>query len=138
MKKLVFVLISALIIIVGCAPISYVEINREKITVELAESLEEKKKGLMYREELCDSCGMLFVYEEENKLSFWMKNTLIPLDMIFINSDLEVVDVLHAEPCTADPCKHYIPRENAQYVLEANANKFDESIIGQKIRFFLE
>ncbi|MEM4263449.1 MAG: DUF192 domain-containing protein [Candidatus Woesearchaeota archaeon] len=119
MKKLLPVLLLALI--VSCASAPYVKIGDTKVTVELAITPEEKAKGLMYREYLAEDRGMLFVFEEEKAPSFWMKNTLIPLDMIFINSENKIVDILLAEPCKKDPCRSYTPKADAKYVLEVNA-----------------
>ncbi|MEK6882410.1 MAG: DUF192 domain-containing protein, partial [Nanoarchaeota archaeon] len=114
----------------GC---NYVYIGGEKISIELADTPEEMNRGLMGRETLCDSCGMLFIFQEEDYFSFWMKNTLIPLDMVFINSNMTIIDVLHATPCEKEPCQIYTPKEKAQYVLETNGGKFDYRIIGEKV-----
>ena len=135
MKYLVILIVFliATIFLIGCTTQVYVEIDGETIEVEVVDTPLERREGLMHRESLCISCGMLFIMDEEAKHSFWMKNTLIPLDMVFIKSDSVIVDVLHAEPCLADPCRHYTPREKAQYVLETNVNKFDESDIGKKV-----
>ncbi|MBW2991435.1 DUF192 domain-containing protein [Candidatus Woesearchaeota archaeon] len=116
---------------------NHVDINGQRIFVEIPKTSEEMMKGLMFRQELCDNCGMLFIFEHEDFHGFWMKNTLIPLDMVFINTNLYVVDVLHAAPCTEDPCRSYVPGEKALYVLEVNPGKFDESIIGEKINIVI-
>ena len=76
---------------------------------------------------------MIFVFEQDLMHSFWMKNTLIPLDMVFIDSNSVVVDVLHADPCESEPCEHFRPQKEAKYVLEVNKNTFDENLIGQKV-----
>ncbi|MBW3013234.1 DUF192 domain-containing protein [Candidatus Woesearchaeota archaeon] len=131
---LLIVLLTATIFLIGCTTKAYVEIDGELIEVEIVDTPLERKEGLMHRESLCISCGMLFIMDKEAKHSFWMKNTLIPLDMVFINSDLVIVDVLHAEPCKEDPCVHYTPKEDALYVLETNVMKFDESLIGKKVK----
>lgn len=110
----------------------YVEIVGEKIKIETAKTSAEKQKGLMFRESLCDNCGMLFVFEEEERHSFWMKNTLIPLDIIFINAKLNVVDIKRAIPCEEYPCQLYTSKEKALYVLETNAYKFNEDIVDKK------
>ena len=114
--------------------LSYIEINNKKIIIEIADSSKERYSGLMFRESLCLDCGMLFVFEEENFHNFWMKNTLIPLDIIFINSDLKIVDILSAMPCIEDPCEYYTSKEKAVYVLEVNQNIFNKDIIGKNIK----
>ena len=75
--------------------------------VEIADTDEKRERGLMFREELCSDCGMLFVYDEEIKSKFWMKNTLIPLDIIWLDSDLNVVHVANAVPCVTEECELY-------------------------------
>jgi len=90
--------------------------------VEIASTYEERSKGLMFRESLKENQGMLFIFKEENIYSFWMKNTLIPLDIIWINKDKEVIHIETAQPCESDPCPSYSPPVLSLYVLELNAN----------------
>lgn len=89
------------------------------INAELAETGEERSQGLMFREHLEE--GMLFVFETESIHSFWMKNTLIPLDMIWIGKNKQVVHLEHAVLCTTENCGLYTPSAPALYVLETNA-----------------
>ncbi len=89
------------------------------VNAELAQTREERSQGLMHREHL--EGGMLFVFESEGTHSFWMKNTLIPLDMIWIGKDMRVVHIEHAVPCTTESCRSYTPSAPALYVLETNA-----------------
>ena len=95
--------------------------NLIKINAEIADDSEERKNGLMFREKLEENSGMLFIFENEESQTFWMKNTLIPLDIIFIGSGFEIVDIKNAEPCRKDPCKLYASSGPAKYVLEVNA-----------------
>jgi uncharacterized membrane protein (UPF0127 family) len=112
---------------------NHVEIGEERINVELARTPAEMQQGLMFRKSLCDDCGMLFVFESEGFHSFWMKNTLIPLDMLFIDANLTVVDVIHAVPCEQDPCQIYAPKGKALYVLEVNGGRFDERLVWESV-----
>ena len=91
------------------------------VLVEVSDSPDERSKGLMFRDALPGNNGMLFVFDEESIHGFWMKNTLIPLDGIWINSQGKVVDVITMLPCENDPCKVYTPVESSLYVLEVNA-----------------
>tara|TARA_Y100000310_G_scaffold280512_1_gene300308 strand:- start:4369 stop:4818 length:450 start_codon:yes stop_codon:yes gene_type:complete len=90
------------------------------VFVEIADTLEERALGLMHRDALEENKGMFFIFEREDMHSFWMKNTYIPLDIIFISEDLRVVDIIQAELCKKSPCKNYTPKEKALYVLEVN------------------
>lgn len=89
--------------------------------VEVAKTPQERQQGLMYRESMFELSGMLFVFESSDIHNFWMKNTLIPLDMVWIDKDLRVVRVLTAEPCKENPCKIYMPEVESLYTLEINA-----------------
>lgn len=115
MKRLLLILF----ILAACAPQhSFVTINKETIPVELATTASQQETGLMYRTSL--SGGMLFIFDKEQPLSFWMKNTLIPLDMVFIDNNYEIVKIHHAIPCVTNYCDLY--SADAHYVLEVNEN----------------
>jgi uncharacterized membrane protein (UPF0127 family) len=87
-----------------------------RVVVELAKSEPERTRGLMHRTSLAAGHGMLFLFERPSRLKFWMKNTYIPLDMIFIDEQRRVVAVEeNAEPLTLEPRG---PDRDAQFVLE--------------------
>ena len=89
------------------------------VTAELAVTDAERARGLMFRERILPDQGMLFVFEEEAEHSFWMKNTLIPLDMLWLDRDRRIIHVEpDVPPCRADPCPSYGPRRPASFVLE--------------------
>jgi len=106
--------------------------------VELAVKPSEQRRGLMFGERLDLDKGMLFVFKEEKEHSFWMKNTLIPLDIIWINSNKEVVFIgENIFPCSEDPCSVIRPGRDAKYVLEINGGMARQIglILGDKIDF---
>lgn len=112
----------------GCvAGNSYVELKGERFLVEVADDREEQALGLMYRDELPDDQGMLFIFPNEAPRSFWMKNTRIPLDIMYFSSSLELVSVAeNARPCRVEQCPAYPSDGPARYVLELNAGKASE------------
>jgi len=110
----------------GCARASQDRVcfKNQCIYVELARTDAEKMKGLMHRDRLDSDRGMLFVYDREVERAFYMKNMLIPLDMVWINKDKEVVFISEdIQPCMADPCPIIRPGVKIKYVLEINARR---------------
>jgi len=87
--------------------------------LELALTAEAQAQGLMYRESLPEATGMLFVFPEDAPHHFWMMNTMIPLDMIWMDASGKVLFVsADTPPCKADPCATYGPDAPARQVLE--------------------
>lgn len=99
---------------------SKLTIGTQSFYIEVVDTPELRQQGLMHRESMAANRGMLFVWEEEQPRTFWMKNTLIPLDMIWINEAKEIVDIQAAEPCKVENCPHYRGKAPAKYVLELN------------------
>jgi uncharacterized membrane protein (UPF0127 family) len=93
-----------------------------RVQLELALTDEEKQLGLMFRDTLPADRGMVFIYEADGPLEFWMKNTFIPLDLLWVSASGEVVDVrANVQPCRSDPCPAYGSSKPARAVLEVNA-----------------
>jgi uncharacterized protein len=91
---------------------------RARVSIEIADTPAARETGLMYRNHLDESSGMLFVFHTPDVLSFWMKNTELPLDMIFADADRRVVWIVaKAEPYSTHPVG---PATASQYVLEVN------------------
>jgi len=96
-------------------------IQDKPFQAEIADTPEKLTRGLMFRQKIRDDYGMLFVFPDNDYRSFWMKNTLISLDMIFLNRQQQIV-AMHESvpPCKADPCPSYDSKYPARYVLELN------------------
>tara|TARA_Y100000310_G_scaffold210577_1_gene211212 strand:- start:4209 stop:4640 length:432 start_codon:yes stop_codon:yes gene_type:complete len=124
--KKIILLLFFLVFLSSCSDknIVLIDNNIENVivNVEIADNAQERAQGLMFRDFLDDKNGMWFVFDDEDFHSFWMKNTLIPLDIIFISESFEIVDIIYAEPCKTDECESYKPRNAAKYVLEVNGN----------------
>jgi uncharacterized protein len=102
-------------------------INENCFKVETANTPEERSRGLMNKESLAESSGMLFVFDEEGIYSFWMKNTLIPLDIVWINKNKEIIYIeKNAQPCKTESCQNYGPAQRCKYVLEINGGLTDK------------
>lgn len=105
----------------------WVEVGGQRFNVELADDFEERARGLMYRESMPADHGMLFVHDIEAPLAYWMKNTKIPLDILYFDAERRLVSIQRGVPiCTAgDRCPNYPSRGPAKYVLELNAGRSD-------------
>jgi uncharacterized membrane protein (UPF0127 family) len=92
------------------------------VAVEIASDDDTRTQGLMYRDRLPEDRGMIFLFPQTGEYPFWMKNTLIPLDMIWIDESHRIGHIAHdVPPCKADPCPSYPPNAPAKYVLETAA-----------------
>lgn len=101
--------------------ISEVCFENKCLDVEIADTAQERETGLMNRKYLDPNSGMLFVFEKEGIYNSWMKNTLIPLDMIWINENNKIIFIKeNAEPCKTEKCETFGPNEKAKYMLEIN------------------
>jgi uncharacterized membrane protein (UPF0127 family) len=91
-------------------PISaQITIAGEVIQLEVAETPDQQQIGLMYRESLAANRGMLFPFNPPRPVRFWMKNTLIPLDMVFLRDGIIQAIIANVPPCKQDPCTSYGP-----------------------------
>jgi uncharacterized membrane protein (UPF0127 family) len=98
--------------------------HEKTIAVEIADTPSEREQGLMNRETLAADAGMAFVFPEDVRGAFWMKNTLIPLSIAFYSGDGRILKILDIEPCDADPCPLYDPKVAYRGALEVNQGAF--------------
>ena len=115
----------------------------ENVTVSLmvADEPSERQSGLMHREELANRTGMVFVYEEAQQVSFWMKNTLVPLDMIFVGPDKTVLNVQHARTQPDAPTSElesYPSDGKAKYVVELPRGFANRTGVGPETELVFE
>ncbi len=112
------------VLLLGCAQAEgpVVIIDGHRFSVEIADTPDKRALGLMYRKELAEDHGMWFVFEHEQPLSFWMKNTRIPLDMLYFDAQKRLVHIEeNVPPCRRSQCPSYPSGQPARYVLEINA-----------------
>jgi uncharacterized membrane protein (UPF0127 family) len=94
------------------------------LRVEIARTSADRQRGLMYRRTLAAKAGMVFVYPEDTRGGFWMKNTLIPLDIAFYDRRGRILRIFSMTPCRRDPCRVYDPGVAYRAALEVNAGSF--------------
>jgi uncharacterized protein len=109
------------------------EIRGQRISLEVARTRQQQQMGLMYRTSLADNRGMLFPFDPPQPTSFWMKNTKIPLDMIFLRDGQVKAIFANVPPCKADPCPSYGPENTIliDQVIELRAGRAAE--LGLKV-----
>ena len=127
MNKLVCFLFIIEILIQGCS-LSVTQSRKDQvcfqdncIDVEVVQKMRKLRKGMQFREKLASDSGMLFIFPKSQRHSFWMKDTLIPLDIIWMDQTRKIVHIFHQVlPCKTDPCPMHTPDHPALYVLEVN------------------
>lgn len=125
---LVFIL-SFYILVIGCDNTDTrvpLKINNATVYVEVADTPETRAQGLMFREQLEKDAGMLFVFENERTLSFWMKNTRIPLSIAFIDRHGIIQDIKDMSPFDERP---HVSSKPVKYALEVNQHWFSNNDI---------
>lgn len=132
MKKVVTG-IGVIYLLVVCATLSAAGISFDIISLNLhqqhyrlqiADNDERRIQGLMHRESLADDEGMLFVYPKSGNYRFWMKNTLIPLSVIWMNEQAQIVDIKLLLPCKEIHCPIYGADSPSRYIIELNQSQY--------------
>lgn len=114
----------------GCASASqpWVELAGQRYSVELAKDDAERARGLMFRDSMDEGHGMLFIHDVQAPQAYWMKNTKIPLDILYFDNDRKLVSQQRdVPPCSlGDGCPPYPSTAPARYVLELNAGQAEK------------
>lgn len=115
------------------------DIHDTQITVEIADTAPSRARGLMNRESLPEGRGMLFVYDKPGKLSFWMKNTKIPLSVGFFDEEKRLIQIEDMDPPKTNtvPPRTYTSKAPAQYALEVPQHWFQQHKIPYGAKFAL-
>tara|TARA_Y100000592_G_C5309102_1_gene239203 strand:+ start:94 stop:495 length:402 start_codon:yes stop_codon:yes gene_type:complete len=103
-------------------------INHRPVYVEVADDMESQTQGLQHRHSMEADAGMLFVYDEPKKMSFWMKDTYIPLSIAFIDSNGKIVDIQYMEK-PLDDKRSFVSKQPCLYALEVNHGWFAKNHI---------
>jgi uncharacterized membrane protein (UPF0127 family) len=102
----------------------------QTVRLEVAADPASRARGLMGRTEVPPGRGMVFLYPDDVRESFWMKDTLVPLSIAFVAADGRVVSVAEMTPCRADPCPTYAPAGPYRYAVELRAGAFPAAGVG--------
>lgn len=106
---------------------AWVIFGADTVLAEVAASAEERQQGLMYRDDVPDGTGMLFVFQDNQPRAFWMANTYVPLDIAYMNPSYTIVDVIQMEPLVTDS---YPSSQASMFALEVRQGWFAENGIG--------
>ncbi|MCZ6667529.1 MAG: DUF192 domain-containing protein [Gammaproteobacteria bacterium] len=96
-------------------------INGVTYTLEIAKTSKQRQQGLMFRQQLEIREGMLFIYPQPGNHRIWMKNTRIPLSVIWLDENGVIIDVQILPPCDSDPCQSYGVSRVSKYIIELNS-----------------
>jgi len=112
-----------------------VTIGTARIDAWVSDTQASRNQGLMNVQRIGENEGMIFVYDRPGMYRFWMKNTLIPLDLIFVSDNLTVISIQHMRPCVQDLCLLYEPPSEIMYAIEVNDGftEINNVMVGEQI-----
>lgn len=129
MQKTASLILVLIALLAGCqvngnTSRAFVDFEGHRYFVDIADDDQSRARGLMFVDEMAENHGMFFIFPREAPRSFWMRNTRIPLDIIYLDRDLRVVSISNdTPPCRTRRCPSYPSDGPAQFVLELNAGQ---------------
>ncbi|MBU1077150.1 MAG: DUF192 domain-containing protein [Spirochaetes bacterium] len=121
-RAIIFFYLLLLSVVCACNKTRVLTINSRTLHSEVVDTEETRTKGLMYRKSLEENEGMLFIFDQNRVVSFWMKNTFIPLSVAFIDSNYKIVNIAQMSPL--DEETHHYSYSPVKYALEVNQGWF--------------
>jgi uncharacterized protein len=136
-KKIIFVCLLGVCVFIYCLPFRPVLIEKKLILIKVADNAEERTQGLKGISSLAKNTGMLFCFEKEGYPQFWMKDTLVALDIAFIDRNKRIIDIQQMDVIDDEKLR-YMPSNKAKYALEMNLGWFasNDISIGDKLVFW--
>lgn len=119
-------------------PVIELTLKGKLYQLEVADTSERKSQGLMFRRSLGRNAGMLFPYDAPVNLKIWMKNTLIPLAVIWLDEQARVIHKKILHPCRIPSCPSFGPQRYSSYVLELHPQELERFKIGDQLIPVLE
>ena len=118
-------------------PVQKMELKNEMYKLEIADTVKRKKLGLMYRQSLEKNSGMLFVYSRPGNYRIWMKNTLIPLTVIWLDEQATIIDKKILQPCRSINCPVFGISRPSTFILELHPAEYNRFNIGDVLASIL-
>ena len=112
----------------------FLQVGGHRLRVEVAATPDARSRGLMYRDSLAEDSGMLFIFPSDREVSFWMKDTSIPLSIAYLRHDGTILEIHDMEPFSLEPVPSGRP---VRYALEVNQGWFERKEVGVGARVVL-
>ena len=114
-------------------PSQRIELKQKSYVIELADTNARRTQGLMYRKQLARDAGMLFIYARPGDYRIWMKNTLIPLTVIWLDAQARIIEIKLLQPCRIENCPVYAAAVPSNYILELHPAEQGRFNIGDQL-----
>lgn len=118
-------------------PVQSMELMDKMYQLEIADSVKRKKQGLMFRKNLSQNAGLLFIYSGPGNYRIWMKNTLIPLTVIWLDEQATIIDKKILQPCRSVNCPDYGVSTPSMFILELHPSEYSRFNIGDSLAVIL-